>query len=457
MPSWTACTGVPSAGRDLDAVGRAGGRRRARPKRCRSGPVAGQSSSPRNARERKAGGRSGCGAGARRQLAQRAPAAAAGLLMQLAGQLRVQIAAPVDVLDERVMRSATARRAAACARSAAARSAACCPRRSSSGDPRRAVRSSTRRCDARRSAHDRGWRWLPPSATPGRRSARPSSTAAAGGSRPARACRARRAAHAAPARSACSSAASRGSSALSDVSSAARGAASASACRSSSSLICRSSSSRRRSPSSVRASDARRSASWLRACRRSAASSRRAPRCGRGRPAARRWTPQPIAGERPRGASQIVRRRKIITSGREDPRHRHGASPRRPRDQRSDGHAGAPADDADDRRHVGVGPRGERGRTTRRPKQTDWVRLSSACRPGSTVLPPSRPRKSRPSSTQLRTRITIPVHQEDERLTSREAESRLARRERDWRKRKAQLDAAAAAIILQDYLDRHGG
>lgn len=59
--------------------------------------------------------------------------------------------------------------------------------------------------------------------------------------------------------------------------------------------------------------------------------------------------------------------------------------------------------------------------------------------------------------TRLRTRITIPVHQEDERLTSREAESRLARRERDWRKRKAQLDAAAAAIILQDYLDRHGG
>jgi putative Holliday junction resolvase len=57
----------------------------------------------------------------------------------------------------------------------------------------------------------------------------------------------------------------------------------------------------------------------------------------------------------------------------------------------------------------------------------------------------------------LRNRITIPVHLEDERLTSREAESRLAERERDWRKRKAQLDAAAAAIILQDYLDRHGG
>jgi putative Holliday junction resolvase len=58
----------------------------------------------------------------------------------------------------------------------------------------------------------------------------------------------------------------------------------------------------------------------------------------------------------------------------------------------------------------------------------------------------------------LRARITVPVVTEDERLTSREAESRLALRERDWRKRKARLDAAAAAIILQDYLDRmsHG-
>jgi putative Holliday junction resolvase len=47
----------------------------------------------------------------------------------------------------------------------------------------------------------------------------------------------------------------------------------------------------------------------------------------------------------------------------------------------------------------------------------------------------------------------IPVHLQDERLTSYEAESRLAEREPDWRKRKAMLDAAAAAIILQDYLD----
>jgi putative Holliday junction resolvase len=56
--------------------------------------------------------------------------------------------------------------------------------------------------------------------------------------------------------------------------------------------------------------------------------------------------------------------------------------------------------------------------------------------------------------TELRLRTAIPIVTEDERLTSREAESRLALRERDWRKRKAQLDAAAAAVILQDYLDR---
>jgi putative pre-16S rRNA nuclease len=55
----------------------------------------------------------------------------------------------------------------------------------------------------------------------------------------------------------------------------------------------------------------------------------------------------------------------------------------------------------------------------------------------------------------LRARTTLPIVREDERLTSREAESRLAVGERDWRRRKARLDAAAAAIILQDYLDRH--
>jgi putative Holliday junction resolvase len=49
------------------------------------------------------------------------------------------------------------------------------------------------------------------------------------------------------------------------------------------------------------------------------------------------------------------------------------------------------------------------------------------------------------------------VHLQDERLTSREAESRLALRERDWRERKKQIDAVAAAIILQDFLDTAPG
>ena len=53
-------------------------------------------------------------------------------------------------------------------------------------------------------------------------------------------------------------------------------------------------------------------------------------------------------------------------------------------------------------------------------------------------------------------RTPLPIAREDERLTSREAESRLAEHERDWRLRKLKLDAAAAAIILQDYLDRNG-
>jgi putative Holliday junction resolvase len=55
----------------------------------------------------------------------------------------------------------------------------------------------------------------------------------------------------------------------------------------------------------------------------------------------------------------------------------------------------------------------------------------------------------------LSARFTIPVVLQDERLSSHEAEERLQLREKDWRKRKAQLDAAAAAVILQDYLDQH--
>jgi putative Holliday junction resolvase len=54
----------------------------------------------------------------------------------------------------------------------------------------------------------------------------------------------------------------------------------------------------------------------------------------------------------------------------------------------------------------------------------------------------------------LKGRTSLIIATEGERLSSREAESRLAADERDWRKRKKKLDAAAAAVILQDYLDR---
>jgi putative holliday junction resolvase len=53
----------------------------------------------------------------------------------------------------------------------------------------------------------------------------------------------------------------------------------------------------------------------------------------------------------------------------------------------------------------------------------------------------------------LRKLVTMPLVLQDERLSSREADDLLARRERDWRKRKERLDAMSAAVILQDYLD----
>jgi len=48
----------------------------------------------------------------------------------------------------------------------------------------------------------------------------------------------------------------------------------------------------------------------------------------------------------------------------------------------------------------------------------------------------------------------IPIVAADERLSSVEAESRLAGRFKDWRERRKKLDAAAAAVILQDFLDQ---
>jgi putative Holliday junction resolvase len=56
----------------------------------------------------------------------------------------------------------------------------------------------------------------------------------------------------------------------------------------------------------------------------------------------------------------------------------------------------------------------------------------------------------------LEVRVPVPVVLQDERLSSHEAEERLAVNQRDWRRRKGKLDAAAAAIVLQDYLDHRG-
>ena len=54
---------------------------------------------------------------------------------------------------------------------------------------------------------------------------------------------------------------------------------------------------------------------------------------------------------------------------------------------------------------------------------------------------------------ELRNAIGVRVVAVDERLSSVEADSRIAVHTKDWRERKKKLDAAAAAVILQDYLD----
>ena len=59
-------------------------------------------------------------------------------------------------------------------------------------------------------------------------------------------------------------------------------------------------------------------------------------------------------------------------------------------------------------------------------------------------------------ATMLARQSERPVVLQDERLTSYEADTLLAVRERDWRVRKRKLDAAAAAVILQEFLDIRG-
>lgn len=92
------------------------------------------------------------------------------------------------------------------------------------------------------------------------------------------------------------------------------------------------------------------------------------------------------------------------------------------------------------------------------------IRVLQADEPGLAAIVIGLPRRLNGEATEqtvkvqalareLGARIEIPIVLQDERLTSHEAEELLAQRERDWRRRKDQLDAMAAALILQDYLD----
>lgn len=55
---------------------------------------------------------------------------------------------------------------------------------------------------------------------------------------------------------------------------------------------------------------------------------------------------------------------------------------------------------------------------------------------------------------QLEGRYRLPVLLVDERLSSASADERLRGQGRDWRQRKASVDAEAAAIILQSHFDQ---
>ena len=78
-----------------------------------------------------------------------------------------------------------------------------------------------------------------------------------------------------------------------------------------------------------------------------------------------------------------------------------------------------------------------------------------AARRGSTGARPTETEHAEQMAEGLRRRVAVPIVFQDERLSSHEADARLASTERDWRVRKQKLDAAAAAVILQDYLDAH--
>ena len=61
--------------------------------------------------------------------------------------------------------------------------------------------------------------------------------------------------------------------------------------------------------------------------------------------------------------------------------------------------------------------------------------------------------KTREFMQKLQIHTGLKIEFVDERLSSSMAEEMLRETEKDWKKRKEKLDAVAASIILQDYLD----
>ncbi|MGN0788029.1 MAG: Holliday junction resolvase RuvX [Candidatus Onthoplasma sp.] len=62
-------------------------------------------------------------------------------------------------------------------------------------------------------------------------------------------------------------------------------------------------------------------------------------------------------------------------------------------------------------------------------------------------------KKTREFMQKLTKNLQIDVEFVDERLSSVVADEMLKNTEKDWKKRKEKLDAVAASVILQDYLD----
>ena len=62
-------------------------------------------------------------------------------------------------------------------------------------------------------------------------------------------------------------------------------------------------------------------------------------------------------------------------------------------------------------------------------------------------------KQTREFMEELKARTNVSIDFIDERLSSVMAEEFLKETEKDWKKRKEKLDAVAASILLQDYLD----